>query len=151
LGAVPFSQDAWGIDVLVSGSQKAWMAAPGMSFVSASERAWAASETARMPRFYLDLAAHRTSQATGQTPWTPAVAVMYQLDVALALLAAEGHEAIFARHAACAAGTRAGLSALGFQLLADPGHASNTVTAAWIPDGLDWKPFNADLQNRGLV
>ncbi len=151
LGAVPFEQDGWGIDVLVSGSQKAWMAAPGMSFVSASERAWSATETARMPRFYLDLAAHRTSQATGQTPWTPAVAVMYQLDVALVLLAAEGREAIFARHAACAAGVRAGVVELGFALVADRGVASSTVTAAWLPDGLDWKPFNADLAARGLV
>ena len=151
LGAVPFEQDAWGIDVLVSGSQKAWMAAPGMSFVSLSERAWAATETARMPRFYLDLAAHRTSQASGQTPWTPAVAVMFQLDAALGLMADEGRASIFARHAICAAGVRAGVTAVGLALLAEPEHASPTVTAARLPDGLDWKPFNADLLARGLV
>lgn len=151
LGAVPFEQDAWGVDVLVSGSQKAWMAAPGMTFVSLSERAWAAAETARMPRFYFDVRDHRKSQASGQTPWTPAVAVMYQLDVALSLMAAEGAEALYARHAACAAATRAGLEALGFTLLAEPGYRSTTVTAAWVPEGLDWKAFNADLQRRRLV
>lgn len=151
IGAVPFDQDRWGLDVVVSGSQKAWMAAPGMAFLGLSERAWAATETARMPRFYLDVREARRSAASGQTPWTPAVAVMYQLDVALGLMAAEGPEAIFARHAACAAATRAGLAALGFELLAEERVASRTVTAARIPDGLDWKVFNADLALRGLV
>ena len=151
LGAVPLEQDRWGLDVVVSGSQKAWMAAPGMAFLSLSDRAWAAAETARMPRFYLDVREARKSAASGQTPWTPAVAVMYQLDVALGLMAGEGPEAIFARHAACAAATRAGLAALGFELLAEERVASRTVTAARIPDGLDWKAFNADLALRGLV
>ncbi len=151
LGAMPFEQDAWGVDLVVSGSQKAWMAAPGMAFVSVSERGWEAAEAARMPRVYLDLRDHRKSAASGQTPWTPAVAVMYQLDVALAMMQAEGPAALFARHAACAAATRAGLTALGFDLLADARYASDTVTAAWVPDGLDWKAFNADLQRRRLV
>ena len=65
LGAVPFEMDAWGIDVVVTGSQKAWMAAPGLAMIAASERAWAAMETATMPRFYLDLRAHRESHAIG--------------------------------------------------------------------------------------
>jgi aspartate aminotransferase-like enzyme len=151
LGAVPFDQDGWGLDVVVSGSQKAWMVAPGMSFASLSERAWAATETARMPRFYLDLRFHQTAAAKGETPWTPAVAIVFQLDVALGLMAAEGPEAIFARHAACAAATQAGLEALGFELLAEPAHRSHTVTAAWIPDRLEWKAFNADLKRRNLV
>jgi aspartate aminotransferase-like enzyme len=151
LGAVPFEQDAWGVDVLVSGSQKAWMAAPGMSFVSLSERAWSASDTARMPRYYLDLATHRRSQATGQTPWTPAVAVMFQLDVALGLLAEEGPEAVFARHAACGAAMRAGIDAIGLDLVAEPGRESATVTAVWLPDKVEWKAFNADLKARGLM
>jgi aspartate aminotransferase-like enzyme len=151
LGAVPFEQDAWGIDVLVSGSQKSWMVPPGMSFLSASERAWAAAEAARMPRFYLDIRRARTSAATGETPWTPAVGVMFQLDAALGLMSAEGQDAVFARHATCAAGIRAGLVALGFELVADPRYASSTVTAAWLPDDLPWKPFNAELAARGLV
>jgi aspartate aminotransferase-like enzyme len=151
LGAVPFEQDAWGLDVVVSGSQKAWMVAPGMAFASLSERAWQAAESARMPRFYLDLRAHRTSAASGETPWTPAVGIVFQLDAAIGLMADEGADAIFARHAACAAATRAGLEALGFELFAEPAHRSQTVTAAWIPDGLEWKPFNADLKRRKLV
>ncbi len=71
--------------------------------------------------------------------------------MALGLIEAEGYPAIFARHAACGAETRAGLAALGFRLFADPAHASDTVTAAVVPDGLDWKAFSAELRRRGLT
>ena len=150
LGAVPFAMDAWGCDLVVTGSQKAWMSAPGMAFAAVGPRAWAAAQTAKMPRFYLDLRRHRDSQASGESPWTPAVAVMYQVDEGIRLMQAEG-EGVYARHAACAAATRAGLRALGFALLADDAVASRTVTAAWIPEGLDWKAFNAGLKRRGLI
>jgi aspartate aminotransferase-like enzyme len=151
LGAVPFAMDAWGLDLVVSGSQKAWMAAPGIAFAAIAERAWSAMETARMPRFYFDLRRARESAATGQTPWTPAVAVMYQVDEGLRLMEEETPAGVFARHAACAAAARAGLAALGFALLADPPHASRTVTAANVPEGLDWKAFNGEAKRRGLV
>jgi aspartate aminotransferase-like enzyme len=150
LGAVPFAMDAWGLDLVVTGSQKAWMAAPGMAFAAVGPRAWAAAETARMPRFYLDLGRHRDTQVNGESPWTPAVAVMYQVDEGLRLMQAEG-DGVFARHAAAAAMARAGLRAIGFRLLAEDDVASRTVTAARIPDGIDWKAFNADLKRRGLV
>jgi aspartate aminotransferase-like enzyme len=151
LGAVPFEMDAWGIDVVVTGSQKAWMAAPGLAMIAASPRAWAAMETATAPRFYLDLRSHRESHANGQTPWTPALAVLYQVDEGIRLMAAEGAEHVFARHEACAAATRAGLTALGFRLFADQRFASRTVTGAVVPDDLDWKAFNGELKRRGLV
>jgi aspartate aminotransferase-like enzyme len=89
LGAVPFEMDAWGVDVVITGSQKAWMAAPGLAMVAASPRAWTAMETARMPRFYLDLRAHRDAAADGQTPFTPAIAVVYQVDEGLRLMGIE--------------------------------------------------------------
>jgi aspartate aminotransferase-like enzyme len=151
LGAVPFETDGWGLDVVVTGSQKSWMVPPGLAMVAVSQRAWQAAERATMPRFYFDLAAHRDSLTKGETPWTPAVGVCFALDVALGLIEAEGYERIFARHAACGAAARAGLSALGFELFADPAHASNTVTAAKVPTGLDWSAFNKDLRGRGLV
>jgi aspartate aminotransferase-like enzyme len=136
---------------VVTGSQKAWMAAPGLAMIAASARGWAAMETARMPRFYLDLRAHRDAAANGQTPFTPAIAVVYQVDEGLRLMAAEGADNIFARHEACAAAARAGLVALGFELFADQRHASRTVTAANVPDDLDWKAFNAEIKRRGVV
>ena len=90
LGAVPFEMDAWGVDVVVTGSQKAWMSAPGLAMIAASERAWTAMETATMPRVYLDLRAHRDAHAGGETPWTPAIAVVYQVDEGIRLMNAEG-------------------------------------------------------------
>jgi aspartate aminotransferase-like enzyme len=119
--------------------------------IAASPRGWAAMETATMPRFYLDLRAHRDAAANGQTPFTPAIAVVFQVDEGLRLMQAEGKENIFARHEICAAASRAGLAALGFELLADQRHASKTVTAALVPDGLGWKAFNTELKARGLV
>jgi aspartate aminotransferase-like enzyme len=151
LGAVPFEMDAWGVDVVVTGSQKAWMSAPGLAMIAASPRGWAAMETATMPRFYLDLRAHRDAAAQGQTPFTPAIAVVFQVDEGLRLMGLEGKDAIFARHEACAAAARAGLEALGFELFADPPHASRTVTAAHVPDDLDWKAFNGEVKRRGVV
>ncbi len=151
LGAVPFETDAWGLDVVVSGSQKAWMVAPGLSFVAVSPRAWEAAAVAKMPKFYFDLAAHKTSAESGQTPWTPAVAVMFQLDVALQLMEQETLDEIWKRHAAVGAAVRAGLTALDFKLLADPEFASDTVTGAWIPEDLEWKAFNGKLRKLGLI
>jgi len=127
------------------------MAAPGLAMVAASERGWAATETAKMPRFYLDLRSHRESAAAGQTPFTPAIAVVYQVDEGLRLMAAEGKENVFARHEACAAASRAGLRALGFELLAEDDVASKTVTAAKLPEGHDWKPFNSAIKAHGVV
>ena len=151
LGAVPFDMDGWGIDLVITGSQKAWMAAPGLAMVAASARGWAAMETARMPRFYLDLRRHREALADGETPWTPAVGVAFQVDEGLRLMDEEGQAAVFARHVACAAAAQAGLQALGFQLFAEATHRSRTVTAALIPEGLDWKGFNGDLKRSGLI
>jgi len=151
LGAVPFEMDAWGVDLVVTGSQKAWMAAPGLAMIAASPRAWTAMESATMPRFYLDLRAHRDAHANGQTPFTPAIAVVYQVDEGLRLMAVEGPEGIFARHEACAAASRAGLASLGFELFADAAHYSRTVTSAHVPDSLDWKAFNGEVKRRGVV
>jgi aspartate aminotransferase-like enzyme len=151
LGAVPFETDAWGLDIVVGGSQKAWMVGPGLSLVSVSPRAWEAAATAKMPKFYFDLLAHKASAESGQTPWTPAVGVMFQLDVALSLIEQEGLDAVWKRHEAVGAAVRAGLTKLGFKLLADPAFASNTVTGAWIPEDLDWKTFNGKLRALGLV
>jgi aspartate aminotransferase-like enzyme len=151
VGAIPFETDAWGLDVVVTGSQKSWMVPPGVAMLAVSERAWAAAESATMPRFYFDLRAHRDYATRGQTPWTPAIGIFYALGVGLDLIEAEGYPAVFARHAACGAATRAGLEALGFRLFADRRYASDTVTAVWLPDGVEWKAFDADLRARGLV
>ena len=151
LGAVPFDMDGWDIDVVATASQKAWMAAPGLAMVAASERAREAMKTSKMPRFYFDLPKHFEAMASGETPWTPAIAVAFQVDEGIRLMNEEGQAGVFARHVACAAATQAGLETLGFELFAEPTHRSRTVTAAWIPDGLDWKAFNGEIKRRDLV
>ncbi|MEP7082121.1 MAG: alanine--glyoxylate aminotransferase family protein [Chloroflexota bacterium] len=151
LGAMPFEMDAWGVDLVVSASQKAWMASPGIAIAAVGPRARAAGETARMPRFYWDFAEARAFAEQGQTPWTPAISVLYGLQVGVARLREEGPTRTWARHAAVAAGVAAGFEALGLRLVAAPPYRSATVTAAWLPDGLDWGPFNAAMRGRGLV
>jgi aspartate aminotransferase-like enzyme len=143
--------DEWDLDVVVTGSQKSWMIPPGLAMVSASDRAWAAAERATMPRFYFDLVRHRDSLSKGETPWTPAVSLCFQLDAALDLIETEGYARIFARHAACGAATRAGLAAMGFGLFAEREYASDTVTAARVPEGLEWPALSKELRSRGLV
>ncbi len=151
LGAMPFEMDAWGIDMVVSASQKAWMASPGMAIAAVGERARAAETTALMPRFYWDFAEARRWAAKGQTPWTPAVSVLFGLQVGVRRLLEEGREWTWARHAAVAGGVQAGLESLGLRLLAPAARRSHTVTAARLPDGFEWAPFNAAMRAKGLV
>jgi aspartate aminotransferase-like enzyme len=151
LGAMPFEMDAWGIDLVVSASQKAWMGSPGIAIAAVGDRAWAANVTAGMARVYWDLAEARKWAEKGQTPWTPAVSVLFGLRVGVRRLLAEGREQTWARHAAIAGAVQAGLEALGLRLVAAPQDRSSTVTAAWLPDGLDWAPFNAAMRAKGLV
>lgn len=133
----------WDLDVVVSGSQKGWMAPPGLAFVYMSERAWAANAEAKMPRFYFDAAKTRDSLAKLQNPWTPAVSVYYAMDRAFELMRAEGLEGIFTRHAAAGEYTRKRVKALGLKLVpANERFASNTVTAVWWPEGVDGKALS---------
>ena len=151
LGAMEFEMDAWGVDLAVSASQKAWMASPGIAIVAVGERARVAEAAARMPRFYWSFAEARTWAAKGQTPWTPAVSVLYGLRVGVARLRREGRERTWARHRAIASAVVTGLERLGLRPVASADHRSPTVTAAWIPDGVEWNPFNAAMRARGLV
>jgi aspartate aminotransferase-like enzyme len=148
---MPFEMDDWGADLVVSASQKAWMASPGIAIAAVGGRARAAEEQALMPRFYWDFAQARKWAGKGQTPWTPAVSILFGLRVGVQRLVDEGRERTWARHAEAAAGVAAGLESLGLRLVAEPAHRSPTVSAAWLPDGLEWAPFSAALRARGLV
>lgn len=136
LGATDLPMDRWGCDVVISASQKAWMAPAGLAFLGVSARAWDWIERARCPRFYWDLREARKYARKGQTPFTPAVNALAGLDVSLEMMEREGLEAIVDRHRGLARQTRAGLKALGFSMLASDQDASPTVTAARVPAGL---------------
>ena len=138
VSSIPCPAERWGIDVLVSGSQKGWMVPPGLAFVWLSEAAWEASESATMPSFYFDLQRARTSLESMQTPWTPSLSIFYGLDKAFETLRAEGLEGIYGRHRAVAQHTRGRVRAMGLQLFAhDERFASDTVTAVRWPDEVD--------------
>jgi len=152
MGSMPCEVDAWGLDVVVSGSQKGWMVPPGLAFVSFSPRAWQAYERSQMPRFYLDAGKARESAAKGQTPWTPAVSLFYGMDVALEMLEREGWESVFLRHQRCADVARQGVRSLGLELFADPRFASNTVTTVRAPQGVSVSDLRKALRERhGIV
>jgi len=151
LGAMPFEMDSWGIDLVVSASQKAWMGSPGIAIAALGERGRAAGDQARMPRYYWDFAEARSWAAKGQTPWTPAISVLYGLRIGVQRLREEGRERTWARHVAIASGVVAGIERLGLRPVAPEAHRSATVTAAWLPDGIEWAPFNAAMRAKGLV
>ncbi len=138
LGCLPLPVDGWDCDVVATGSQKGFMIPPGLAFISFSPTAWAAQETAALPRFYFDLAEARNYLQRGQTPWTPNVAAMFGLRTALRNIFAEGLESVYDRHSSIGQFTRDGVRALGLELLcADESRASNTVTAVKMPARID--------------
>jgi aspartate aminotransferase-like enzyme len=139
LGSIDLPTDKWGCDVVITGSQKGWMAPPGLAMVSVSERAWQAQAQAKMPKFYWDFAKAKKFLEKGQTPWTPSVSTFYALDAALELFQREGLKNIFARHARIALKARGGVKSLGLSLFPNDICASNTITAVKVPEGLDSK------------
>jgi aspartate aminotransferase-like enzyme len=140
--------DEWDLDLVFTGSQKGWMVPPGLTMIGVGPRAWAATETARIPRLYWDFRAARRSLEKWQTPYTPPVTIYQGLDVALDMMLAEGRDAIFARHRTCADRTRRCARELGLSLFAEPSHASNTVTAIRVPEGVDGKALTKTLRER---
>src|SRR5438445_6714612 len=148
LGAIPGEMDDWGLDCVVTGSQKGWMVPPGLAFVALSDRGWQAYETSKMPRFYFDLGKHRDAQAKGQTPFTPAMSIFFGLDVALERMSEEGLESIFARHKRIGSLTRDGVERLGLELLCTDGRfASDTVTAVKCPEGIEVSAVRSAMED----
>ncbi|MGE5280286.1 MAG: pyridoxal-phosphate-dependent aminotransferase family protein [Deltaproteobacteria bacterium] len=136
LGAVDLQMDAWGVDVVVSGSQKGFMLPPGLGFLSVSKKAWKLVEESKCPKYYFDLKKAKKALEKTDTAFTPAIGIIIALNEALKMLRADGLEAVFARHTKLAEATRAGLKALGLALYA-PDAASDAVTAAQVPEGID--------------
>jgi aspartate aminotransferase-like enzyme len=148
LGAVPLETDAWGLDVVVSGSQKALMTPPGLSLVAVSSAAWERSARSSASRFYFDWARMRTSLEGGTTPFTPAVSLVAALDVALERLVAEGLDAAFARHAALGRACREGIKAMGLELFSPDEERSAVVTAILTPEDVDARELVLALRDR---
>ncbi len=149
IGSIDLPVDDLHIDVAISGSQKGWMVPPGMVMLSVSQEAWQANAKAKMPRFYLDLAKAKASLEKGETPWTPAVSIVFGFQVALDMMLKEGMQNIFARHALIAKTAREGLKELGLTLLVkDEKIASNTVTGVMGTNGLDTKKLTSIMRDQ---
>lgn len=119
LGAMDLPMDAWGIDLLVAGSQKALMLPPGLAFGAASAKAWKLAERSDLPRFYFDWRKQRDMERKNQTSFTPAVSLVRGLAEVLAWMRSEGKEAIFAHHERLARAARAGVIGMGLKLYAE--------------------------------
>jgi len=149
VGVHDIPMDDWGIDILVSGSQKAFSVPPGLAFVAASERAWERSKESDHHGFYLDLRRERARQADNQTAFTPAISVVLALREVLKMMSDEGLESIFSRHAMLSEGTLAAVRAMGLTPFATiPSHA---LTAVKLPDAVSAPRIVAALRDMGVT
>jgi aspartate aminotransferase-like enzyme len=153
LGAAELRQDAWGVDVVVAGSQKALMCPPGLAFASVSERALEDAAGAKGRRYYFDWGKTAKAQRKDppSSPFTPAVSLVRALGVALDMIHAEGLEDVFARHALLARATRAGVHGLGLELFGDPDERANVVTAIELPSDVDGAKVPGALRALGIT
>ncbi len=157
LGTTHFDVDGWGIDILIGGSQKAVMIPPGLAYLSIGDRAWAAMESSKTPRFYFDLRKERKNAQKGESAYTPAVSLIAGLGAAFDYIAAQaggdlekGRIALVNNAEVNAAATRAGLVALGFTLFAPTAPAA-AATAVAVPDGMDSGDVVKALKSRFAI
>lgn len=136
LVAADLPMDEWKIDVIIAGSQKAFMLPPGLAMLAVNERAWQAAENCVNRRYYLDIIAAKDSAKKGATPYTPAVSLLYGLKESLKIIQEQTLEGSFNRHALMRDMVWAGLKALGLKPLADAKAASPAVTAVVVPEGM---------------
>jgi len=139
IGAVDCRTDEWGLDVVMTGSQKGLMLPPGLAAVSVSAKAWQAYSRSTLPKYYFDWMKYKKNLVDDTTPFTPAVSLMKGLAVSLKMMREEGLENIFARHAQLAEAARQGAEALGLELFAPPEGRGNAVTTVWVPAEIDGK------------
>lgn len=147
LGVSELKMDEWGLDAVISGSQKAFMLPPGLAFLALSEKAHTARKHANIPNFYFNLADEDKVFASAQTAWTPAVNLIVGLDMVLSRMKEAGLDPIFKHHARLAAGTRAGVKGMGLQLLAER-NPSDAVTSVLVPEGADGNKVISHLRDR---
>lgn len=139
--ALPLETDAWGLDAVISGSQKAWMCPPGLVICAFGPRAFEAYERSAYHRFFWDIKSARDYSRDGMTLATPPLQMFFALDAALDLMMDEGIENIWQRHAQLGAYARERVTGIGLELLADADYASNSLTAIRIPEGFTARPL----------
>ena len=147
VGAIECKMDEWGIDVLVSGSQKGFMIPPGLAFLAASEKAFKMHEQCKHPSFYFDWSAYRKSVRADSTPYTPAVNLIVALNEALKMMKKDGLENILARHTKHAKALRAAIKAIGLKpMVEDDAIASNAITSIYPPESISVPDIRSTLK-----
>lgn len=142
IGALPFKFDEWGVDVAVTGSQKALSLPTGLGFVCASEKALSKMESAQLKRVYFDFRDMLKTNPSGGVPYTPVLPLLYGLKEALTMLQEEGLENTWARHHRLAEGTRKAVAAWGLQTLCkNPRWQSDSLTVVEMPPGINSNPL----------
>jgi serine---pyruvate transaminase len=136
IGVFDIPMDAWGLDVVVSGSQKALMLPPGLSFATLSDKAWKFAERSNLPKYYFDFRKELKNTKKNQSSYTTAISLFIGLRESLRMIQKEGRESVFRRHERLAEATRQAVKALGLQLYA-PDSPSNALTAVKFPQGID--------------
>jgi aspartate aminotransferase-like enzyme len=146
LGTMPLDIDGWGLDLVVGGSQKAFMIPPGIAFVTISQKAWKANETAKLPRFYFDLKKEQKNAVNGESAWTPSIALLLAMAEALVYIKQLGMDKLIANAQMLAKATREAAKALGLRLFSSsPG---NSVTSIRAPEGMDSGVIVKEFRNR---
>jgi aspartate aminotransferase-like enzyme len=139
IGAVECKTDEWGLDVVMTGSQKGLMLPPGLAALTVSPKAWRAYERSTLPKYYFDWKKYQKNAEKDTTPFTPAVSLVLGLNVALGMIREEGLDNVISRHGRLAEATRKGCEALGLKLFAPAEGRGSAVTPAWVPEGVDGK------------
>ncbi|MCP2520837.1 alanine--glyoxylate aminotransferase family protein [SCandidatus Aminicenantes bacterium Aminicenantia_JdfR_composite] len=149
IGATPCPMDEWKVDVMVAGSQKSFMIPPGLAYIAFSEKAWKLVEKSTLPKFYFDAKKYRKSLGKDTTPFTPAVSLIIQQKKALDMIKSITLEGLFEHHRILGEATRAGVKAIGLELLSKiPG---NIVTAVKVPDGIDGIQLVKKMQGKYMA
>jgi len=149
VGAAPCPMDEWKVDVIVSGSQKSFMIPPGLAYIAFSPKAWKLVETSKFPKFYFDVKKAKKNLAQKTTPWTPAISLIIQQKKALDMIKAMGLEKLYEHHRILGEATRAGVKALGLELLAErPG---NILTCVKVPEGIDGVKLVKTMQGKYMA
>ena len=147
LGACNVPVDEWELDIVASGSQKGYMIPPGLSFISMSEKAWQASETSNLPKFYLNLKSYKKSLLSNSNPYTPAVNLVFALDESLKMMRDEGLKNIFSRHNKHKLAMSNAMKALNLKLFSEEEYLSPSVTAVETGD-IDAEEFRKEIKNK---
>ncbi len=149
LGATPCPMDNWNVDIMVAGSQKSFMIPPGLAYISFSPKAWKMVEKAKLPKFYFDVKKYKSNLQKQTTPYTPAVSLIIQQKKSLDIIKAMGLEKLFEHHRVLGDSTRAGIKALGLELLSkSPG---NILTAVKVPGQIDGVKLVKTMQGKYMA